>query len=78
MLKEPRNTAKPIERITPLKYIGFLLILNGPLITSSRGFALKAIPVLFLFNSFTDQIFKESPRKIKINPKTVNGKVIII
>lgn len=78
MLIEPRNIAKPRERITPLKYIGFRLILKGPVITSLIAIFLKSIVVLFLFNSLTDQIFMESPRRIKINPKIVDGKVTII
>lgn len=74
----PSRIANPRSINTKPKYIGWRLILNGPLVINTEGVSNGLTVVLSILNASSAQIFKSIPETISTRPTKFKGLGIIL
>ena len=72
-IKLPDNTERPSSISNIPKYMGFLLILNGPPVINLEGFSSGFTVVLYSLKSLSLHQFRNIPNAIKGMPNKVKG-----
>jgi hypothetical protein len=78
VINDPKIIANPKAKITPPRYMGFLLYLKKPSVIIAFGDSRKLFVVLFSFNVLLALRFMYNPKIKTNNPGMLKGKWMMI